>query len=181
MGQAELQRAGPRPDLSSIYHDEVAYVWDFLRYLGIPARDIEDVVHDTFLTVHRRLDTYDPSRPLRPWITGIAYRVASDYRRRARHRHEVMTDHAAASANSDPEQATRRRRARDVLLRVLEEMSPERRAVFFLHEMEERSVVEIAEMLDVPINTLYSRLRRARQQFERAVDRHRRSGKGGAR
>ena len=74
-----------------LYAREFDYVWHSLRRLGLPPRELEDATHDVFLVVHQRLDQYDPTRPLRPWLFGIAFRVAADERRRAR-RSELQAD-----------------------------------------------------------------------------------------
>ena len=71
--------SGPRPpvpSLTDIYAAEVRWLWRVLWRLGVPERDLEDVAHDVFVVVHRKLPDYDPTRPLRPWLFGICFRVA---------------------------------------------------------------------------------------------------------
>ena len=72
---------------AAAYDAEFEVVWLYLRRLGVPEADVEDAVHDVFVVAHRRYGTYDPSRPLRPWLLGIAFRIAAQWRRR--HRFEV--------------------------------------------------------------------------------------------
>ena len=79
----------PGPSFRAIFEAELTYVWNALRKLGVHPSDLEDVAHEVFVVVHRHLGDYDPTRPLRPWLFGICVRVASDYRRLARHRREV--------------------------------------------------------------------------------------------
>src|SRR5690349_23546888 len=81
-----------RPEFPAVFREHLGYVWHALRRLGVRERDLEDVTHDVFLAVFRKLEQYDPARPLRPWLFGFAFRVASDYRERARHRWEVAGD-----------------------------------------------------------------------------------------
>jgi len=69
---------------AAAYDAEFGAVWLYLRRLGVPEADVEDAVHDVFVVAHRRYGTYDPSRPLRPWLLGIAFRVAAQWRRRRR-------------------------------------------------------------------------------------------------
>ena len=71
------------PTFTDIYAAEVRWVWRALWRLGVPDRDLEDVAHDVFVVVHRKLADYDPARPLRPWLFGICFRVALDRRRKA--------------------------------------------------------------------------------------------------
>ena len=66
-----------------IYAEQLDYVWHSLRRLGVDDRDREDVAHDVFVVVHRRLSSYDPACSLRAWLFGIAYRVVADHRRRS--------------------------------------------------------------------------------------------------
>lgn len=154
----------------SVYQAELAHVWKLLRFLGVPAKDLEDVTHDVFVTLYRRWADLDPGRPVRPWLNGIAFRVASDYRRRAHNYRELMMDVAeSADHRPDAQDQLEAKRAYHVLLAALEQMSFEQRVVFVLHEIEEHSMVEVAEMLSEPLNTLYSRLRRARERFTDVV------------
>src|SRR5688500_6597311 len=90
-----------RPVFQSVYQAEVSYVWESLRRLGVHPADIEDLAHDVFVTAYDRLDDYDPSRPIRPWLFGIAYRVALDHRRSARVRREVIEE-VPESAHDGP-------------------------------------------------------------------------------
>jgi RNA polymerase sigma-70 factor (ECF subfamily) len=70
-----------KPRFEDVYLRERDYLWKSLRRLGIPERHLEDVAHDVLVVVHRKLSDYDPSRPIRPWLFGIAMRTASDFRR----------------------------------------------------------------------------------------------------
>jgi RNA polymerase sigma-70 factor (ECF subfamily) len=158
------------PEFTAIYRAQFKNIWNFLSFLGIPRRDLEDVTHDVFVTVYRRLHTYDPLRPLRPWLTGVAVRVASDYRRRAHtYREVIMADVCPTEPRADAEAQLSKKQGLEILLRALDTLSFEHRAIIVLCEIEEHSVVEVAELLELPQNTLYSRLRRAREQFTTAV------------
>src|SRR6478735_165833 len=78
--------AGPTPvgadDCFQVYERELDYLLASLRRLGVPQRDVEDVVHEVFLVMHRRWEDYDRLRPVRPWLFGIAFRVAAAQRRK---------------------------------------------------------------------------------------------------
>ena len=73
----------------SIFEQEFSYVWNALRRLGVAARDLEDLTQQVFLQVHGQLATFDPSRPLRPWLFAFAFHAASNHRKLARHRVEL--------------------------------------------------------------------------------------------
>jgi RNA polymerase sigma-70 factor, ECF subfamily len=159
-------------EFRKIYEAEVSYVWSCLRRLGVPERDLEDKVHDVFVVLYRHLDDYDPNRPVRPYLGGIAARVASDYRRRASSQRELMKEEIEAiDENPDAEATFEEKEARKLVLAALDALGSDRRTVFVLHEIEEHAMPEIAEMLAVPLNTCYSRLRLAREEFTAAARR----------
>lgn len=155
-----------------IYRAEFSYVWRSLRRLGARPADVEDLVHDVFVVVHRKLADYDTARPIRPWLFGISFRVASDYRRRARFRVEVATGRVEAqSTQPRPDDRIAAEQDRALVLEALGTLDLDRRAVFVMHDIDGISAPEIAGSLDVPVNTVYSRLRVARQRFTAAVRR----------
>ena len=146
-----------------------------LRRLGAPPKDIEDLTHDLFVVVHRRLPEYDASRPLRPWLFGIAVRVLSDYRQLFRNRREVLDPIAPTPDAID--QAPRQdeslagNQERTLLMKALDLIDFDRRVVLVMHDLDEVSMPEIAAALDIPLNTAYSRLRLARADVLTAVRR----------
>ncbi len=165
--------AEPRT-FNAIFRAEFDYVWNSLRRLGIPERDLEDLTHDVFFRVYERFADYDAARPLRPWLFGFSFRVASDYRRRFSNRREVLS---SASETSDPAPTALDRlvqaEAMTLAQAALDAIEIDRRAVFILHEIDGCSVPEIAGALALPLNTTYSRLRVAREEFRAALHRER--------
>jgi RNA polymerase sigma-70 factor (ECF subfamily) len=165
-------------DFRALFETEFGYVWSTLRRLGVRERDLPDLTHDTFLRVHTRLDSFEAGRALRPWLFGFAFRVASEYRRLARHRFEVLGEEReiAHSAPLPDEQASQHEATR-IAAAALETMDLDRRAVFVLHVIDECPMPDVAAALDIPLNTAYSRLRLAREDFSAAVRRlHPRGG-----
>lgn len=159
-------------DFRTIFETEFEYVWHSLRRLGVRERDVDDVTHDTFIVVYRTLDQYDPGRPLRPWLFGIAARHAANYRRRAHHRGDVMEPAAeVADQSRGADEALASRQAVDLVQAALDALDDDRRNVFVLHELDGTSVPDIAAALSIPLNTAYSRLRLAREHFSAAVRR----------
>ncbi|MBL4686332.1 MAG: RNA polymerase sigma factor [Nannocystaceae bacterium] len=154
-----------------MYEAHVDWLVQTLGRLGVRPNDRDDLAHDVFVVVHRKFTTFDSMRPVRPWLFGIAYRVVSEDRRRARHRYEVTAssgvDWADPRSGLEAQAAARHRLA--LVRAVLDRMSYMRRAVFIMHEFDGFSVPDIAEAVGVPLNTSYSHLRRARQEFEVAA------------
>lgn len=168
--------AAARPSLPQIYEECFGYVWTCLKRLGVWERDLEDAAHDVFLVVHRRLADYDPQRPIKPWLAGISARVASEFRRRAQHRREVVSEDAHMESASvhqshvpSADTALDDKRRRDLVTKALEQLAFDRRTVLVLHDIEGHTMPEVAAALEVNINTLYARLRSARQDFAAAV------------
>jgi RNA polymerase sigma-70 factor, ECF subfamily len=163
-------RHAPGPDLDQVFAAHAGYVGLSLRRLGIPERDLEDVVHDVFLVVHRHLHDYDPARPILPWLFGIAVRVSLAYRRRAGfQREDIRADVHATDPGPTPDERVDGERSRRLVLAALEKLGHERRAVLVMHDIDGHSMTDIARALHVPLNTGYSRLRLARADFVRAV------------
>lgn len=154
-------------DPTALFRDHAPYVWRALRRLGVPEADVEDVCQEVFLVVLRRYGDFEGRSSLRTWIYGIALRVASDYRRSARVRREVLTDEVPEERQSAPQHdvvALRESaRALDGLLDALDEG---KRAVFVLYEIEQLTLAQVAEAVGCPLQTAYSRLLAARKIVE---------------
>lgn len=164
----------PTPSLTDIYVAEVRWLWRALWRLGVPERDLEDVAHDVLLVVHRKLGDFDPTRPLRPWLFGICFRVALDRRRKAsiaREQPSILPERVVDSDGVDAFAVIQRRQQQALVQAALSTLPLEQRAVFVLHELEGVAVADCTAVLDAPLNTLYSRLRLARVAFARAVAR----------
>lgn len=167
------QTGGPL-DWEAVYGEQFKPVWRFMARLGVRSAELEDLVHEVFLTAFRRVDAFDAERPILPWLMGIAFRLASDNRRRATTTREVLEASPGVDmANSGPtlEANVARREARHLLDEVLDSMDLEKRAVFVMYEYDGVPVPEIARAVQIPVATAHSRLRLARQQFEAGVKR----------
>jgi RNA polymerase sigma-70 factor, ECF subfamily len=164
------RRVPGRPTLPEVYESHFSYVWTCLRRLGVWDRDLEDATHDVFVVVHRRMDDFDATRPIKPWLAGISARVASEFHRRARNRYEIASDDVEAIATTPAaDDVMRDRQRRALVLQALERLDFDRRTVFVLHDIEGHAMPEIASSLETSVNTLYSRLRAARAEFAAAV------------
>ena len=170
--QREEATASARPVFREIFEAHFSYVWNVLLRLGVPQRDLEDLVQQVFLQVHGQLATFDTRRALRPWLFSFAYHAASNYRALARHRVElcIVAPEAPDLGPAADEQLIARQELELAEL-ALSRVTLERRALLLLHEIEGHSIPDIAETLGIPLNTAYSRLRLARKDYEVAVRR----------
>jgi RNA polymerase sigma-70 factor (ECF subfamily) len=168
------------PSVADVFRDHAAFVWRALRRLGVREADVEDVAQEVFVVVHRKLGEFEGRSSMRTWLYGICVRTASDYRKRARIRHEVTTDEPPEQTASAPQvEDVARRQARALLDRILAELDEDKRAVFVLYEIEQVTMAEVAEAVGCPLQTAYSRLHAARRDVEAAVARIHQQ-KGGA-
>lgn len=154
------------PDFEAVYSQHFDFVWRNLRRLGVPPALVEDAAQDTFVVVYRRFEDLRPDASVKAWLFGIALRVAYDYRRSQRRKPGFATDvHEHVATGSSPFEHTACAQAGRVLEQFLASVDEDKRAVFVLAELEEWSAPEMSEALGVGINTIYSRLRAARERF----------------
>ncbi len=160
--------------VTRIYLANADFVFRSLQRLGIRDADLDDVLQEVFVVVHQRLHTFDGTAKMTTWLFGICLRVASAYRRRGFRRNETSvaeppepTDRTSASPEQDLAAAESRRRL-DLLL---DELDLDKRAVFVMFEVDEMPCEEIAQILGVPVGTVYSRLHAARRSFQKALAR----------
>lgn len=159
-------------DFPSLYDDTVGVAWRVLARLGVHGAELEDAVQDVFVLAHRRRSEFRGDSKPSTWVTGIAVRVAHDYRRRAsRKPTEPLDPHAPRleDPRPRPDEVVSRTQAAQVLPVLLARMDSAQREVFVLVELEQHSAPDIAELLGVPVNTVYSRLRLARAHFNELV------------
>jgi RNA polymerase sigma-70 factor (ECF subfamily) len=150
--------------------EDYHYVRAILRRNGVNARDAEDLVQEVLLVMWRRRSDYDPSRPLRPWLGGIAVKVAASFRKRKSR--EVFSDVIDARDGAlDPEEELALNRSQRLVARALAALPEKLRTVLVLYDLEGQSMRDIAEELEIPLFTAYSRLRMARQALGRNVRR----------
>ncbi len=167
--------ASALPDFRSIYDTYFNFVWCSLRRLGVRESDVMDLTQKVFLVVNQKLAGFEGRSQLATWLFGICQRVASDYRRSALIRCEVVTDASELDLRADEdegllEKSEARRRA-EMAETILGRLPEPQRIVFVLFELEEMSGDDIAALLEVPVGTVRSRLRLARETFRREVRR----------
>lgn len=157
--------------LEIIYDRHAAMVWRALRSLGVAPDRIDDAVQDVFLVVHRRLASFEARASVTTWLYAIARRVAAGYRRQRESRQVDVPLDPTVPGGESPFEATSRREAAALLTEILGELDDDKREVFALIEVEQLTAPVVAEILGIPLNTVYSRLRLARQRFDAALAR----------
>jgi RNA polymerase sigma-70 factor, ECF subfamily len=163
------------PEFAEVFRQHFDFVWRTLRSLGVPESGVDDAVQDVFISVHRRLPEFEGRSALKTWIYSIAYHTARNHRRSARRREALPLEADIVCREPGPVERLAVARAGRFVLSFLEGLSAERRDVFVLCVLEELSAPDVAEILHVNVNTVYSRLRLARQEFRAALERLSRS------
>lgn len=161
-------------NFDELYERHFDFVWSSLRRLGVPIADLPDVTQEVFVVVHRRLPEFEERAKVTTWLFRICLHAARDRSRRAHVRREVAdgrTTDALVGSQDDAERLLERRDDVELFQAVLDGMNEEQRAVFVMFELSEMSGEEIAETCEIPLGTVYSRLRLAREAFRRGVTR----------
>jgi len=167
------QDAALEAPLRATYAEYFALVWRSLRRLGVHDSEIEDAVQDVFLVVFRRRSEFERRSTVRTWIYGIVLRVAKDYRR-ASHRRARRVEALGASLAPPPhapgpDEEAERREACRVLTAALARLADEAREIIVLVELEQLSVKEAAQALDINVRACQRRLKRAHEALEQTL------------
>jgi len=163
-----------------VYDGNVDYVWKTVCRLGVHGPAVEDAVQEVFVVVHRKLASFEGRSSMRTWLFQIARRVVHDLRRTIRRKepHPGPNEPApdlgtvAADESASPDASARRSEAARVLYELLDKLDTDKREVFVLAELEQLAAPKIAKVLGINVNTVYSRLRLAREAFNLALARH---------
>lgn len=179
---------GP-PAFEEVYRQHVGFVWRSLRRLGVPKWSLDDATQDVFLVVYRRLAEFEGRSELTTWLYRIAYHTAQHYfRSGVRHPSvsaqdtsdqatpgssfgaTVSTNSASDAVSFCPQEVFTQKQAVERLYSILDQLDHDKRVVFVMAELEQMSAPDIAAVLQLPANTVYSRLRAARQHFNALIE-----------
>ena len=184
-GAAEAESAPARDvRIETVYAEHFRYVWRCLRALGVSDAFLDDAVHDVFVVVQQKLAAFDGAAPITTWLYAIALRVARRYRQKARQDAwrfapepeeggdgEDANAAARAASSTNAEQTLEHGERLELARRALDRLDDDKREAFVLSQVEQKSAPEIAEILGVPVNTVYSRVRAAKLAFQSALAR----------
>jgi RNA polymerase sigma-70 factor, ECF subfamily len=154
-------------DVKAAFASEAQNVRRFLRCIGFSPAEAEDLTAETFLIAHEKRLEFDPSRPARPWLYGIAVRLAKR-QRRARWLRALLSlrlEREPLAALDDVEETLVSREDAARVKRALESLPEKKRTLLILREYEGLSAEEIGEALEMPAATVYSALHYARKEL----------------
>lgn len=153
--------------LARLYNLHLREVWRWLSMLGVHDADLEDAAHDTFVSAFRSLPSFEGRSSHRTWLFSIARHVAVDLRRRRQSRRETGDEAPDAhDLTPGPDRAVEVHQARSILDAALAELSDEQRDTFLLYELGGYTGADIAELMEAPLQTVFSRLRKAREHVQ---------------
>lgn len=181
MGPSPPPPRPPGASFSLLYRAHVAFVRHVVRFAGVRDADAADVVQEVFLILHREITRgLDTSRSLRGWLKRTSFRRARDHRELAMNREQPREDEVDMADMADtslgPEESVQVIDTQENVLAVLDALPHEQRLVLVMHDAEEMPMSEIADVLEHPIGTCYTRLHAARKAFARSWDERRASG-----
>jgi RNA polymerase sigma-70 factor (ECF subfamily) len=159
-----------------VYAEGFPFVFRVLRSLGVPPERLEDAAQDVFTVVHRKLSEFEGRSSLRTWLFAIAQRVASSNRRGEKRKSSLLEplSEEVEDAGISPEVYVEGQQAADFVDAFVHSLSVEKRAVFALAFLEQMPAPEVAEALEIPLNTVYSRIRSVRVELKKAIEDRRR-------
>ncbi len=132
----------------------------------------EDILQECFVRLHKYAGSVDPKRPLKPWLYRVTVNLAYDW---SKHRmHQSLDDvlewlSGIPAAFPGPDRRTERKETARMVKEVIDNLPPTHRAVVMLFYVENLSIEEIADVLDLPAGTIKSRLYYARVQLRDAL------------
>lgn len=170
MGPSTPAVTGSHLDAEALYRAHSEFVARFLLKLGAAGQDVPDLLQEVFLVAHRRGGFVMGAAKPTTWLAEIAFRVASDRRKKTKRKPEDADTDAISllpASGATPGEAAEARQGLDRVQRALDALTVDKRVVFVLFELEGESCDAIAKALGIPVGTVYSRLHAARREFAR--------------
>jgi len=162
--------ASPRT-FRDLFEAHAPFVWRALLALGVGEGDVADASQQVFLVLHRKLGRLEPGCSPRTFMYGICLRVAADYRKRKRRRHEhLVADVPEVACHPTQEDRAWQQQSLQRLRVALDDLAPGQREVCVLYEIEELPMVEVARAIGRSLQTAYGRLYAARKAVAAALD-----------
>jgi len=162
--------------LEGLVRDNTARVLRLVRQTGVREANEKDVLQEVFLALHLAIGRgLSVSTPLYPWLKKTTYRIARDHMKLACNAREQLTEEGDIGPQDEgpsPEDHMEKIDVRRLMNEVLDELPSSLRLVLVMSDADDMPMSEIAEVLEIPVGTGYSRLRAARRLFASAWKKH---------
>lgn len=164
----------PELDLDAIYAEHAPFLTRVLIRLVGDGTHVDDLIQETFLVAHRKRASFDGSSAVRTWLYGIAAHLAMRHRRGAGRWRRALGLYAEqpVRVSATPADELDRARAVQLLRATLDRLPFKQREVVVLYELEEMEGADIAELLGIPVNTVWTRLHHGRKQLQELLRKH---------
>ncbi|MEZ4322275.1 MAG: sigma-70 family RNA polymerase sigma factor [Myxococcota bacterium] len=162
------RRPTPDLDLGELFDAHGPFLLRVVHRLTGRADLAEDLVQEVFLVAWKRRDELTDSAGIRTWLYRVAVNVVR-HRHRSESRYGALLErftHVFRRTSPGADEGLERYERGQRVHAMIQQLTPKQREVFVLFELEELEGVEIAEILDIPLNTVWSRLRLARAAFK---------------
>jgi len=161
-----------------VYDQTLPLAVRLARKLGVAEGDVDDVVQDLFIAVHRRLADFEGRSSIKTWVAGILMNLVHNYRRQRRRRSDAKPEgrwrlDAAppATGSNDPWEGAALAEAQSLVRQALGDLTAEKASLFVKVEIEGLTVVQVARSMRANVDTVYARVRVARAAFRAALAR----------
>lgn len=164
-----LTLAGSREAYSELYEMTIQDVYKTVHFLVGDPSDVDDVVQEIYMQVHKSLGQFDASRPFCPWLMGLVMRQIHAFRRK-RWTHLRTTKKAQNYENPvayDFSHEVVDKLCNRALLAAVEQLPFKLKQVVILHYLNEYSQEEVAGILEIPLGTVKSRIHAALQKLRK--------------
>jgi len=159
-------------EFRAIYERWFSDVSRWIRVMGGPEAEREDLVQDVFLVVHRRLPDFD-GQNVAGWLYQIARHRVRDFRRLLWVKHlffgGVQLSDSLSKGGASPSDSIETNEKRVLLERLLRKLNETERAALVLFEIDGYSGEQIAEIQGVPVNTVWARIHKARKKLKASL------------
>lgn len=159
-------------DIAALYREQAAFLARCIVRLVGDGPHVDDLLQEAFVVAHRKRDRYDPDRAApTTWLYGIAANLCRHHRRsrsrRAALQARLLTESVGADGPRPPDHELERQERADLVHALIGRLKFKQREVFTLYELEGLPGEDIAALLGIPVNTVWTRLHHARKAFAR--------------
>jgi RNA polymerase sigma-70 factor (ECF subfamily) len=162
----EQLKSGDIKALESAYKNYAEKILNQSYRILLSREAAEDIVHDLFISLSRRLQTFKGESSLGTWLYRVTHNLCLEKLRQEKNRKRLLQEHGKAVDSLQEIKIE----DRDLLQQAMEILDPETRSLLWLKEGEGLEVRELSQVLEIPEGTLKSRLSRGREKLRQWME-----------